>query len=131
MVAGTCVAKKQHFLATDMWLFCGILVDQKLPKCYTSFTVTKQERIMSYIVYQLGSTAKIKQFETSAGAKRSATAMNRNAGAVEYAVAHFTYYDTFVVHKKTVKNLMTGQAVEIDSNTPWCCNPASETYWSM
>jgi hypothetical protein len=32
---------------------------------------------------------------------------------------------------KTVKNLMTGKDVEIDSDTPWCCNPASETYWSM
>lgn len=31
----------------------------------------------------------------------------------------------------TVKNLMTGQNVEIDRDTPWCCNPASETYWSM
>lgn len=33
--------------------------------------------------------------------------------------------------KITVKNLMTGKDVEIDSDTPWCCNPASETYWSM
>ena len=30
----------------------------------------------------------------------------------------------------TVKNLMTGQDVEIDRDTPWCCSPASETYWS-
>jgi hypothetical protein len=87
--------------------------------------------MMSYIVYQLGSTAKIKQFDTLGGARRSATVMNRKVGAVEYAVAHFTYYDAFVVHKKTVKNLMTGAEVEIDSNTPWCCNPASEQFWSM
>jgi hypothetical protein len=32
---------------------------------------------------------------------------------------------------KTVKSLMTGQDVEIPVDTPWCCNPASETYWSM
>jgi outer membrane protein assembly factor BamD (BamD/ComL family) len=31
----------------------------------------------------------------------------------------------------TVKNLMTGKDVEIDRDTPWCCNPASEAYWSM
>lgn len=30
-----------------------------------------------------------------------------------------------------VKNLMTGQDVEILASTPHCCNPASETYWSM
>lgn len=32
---------------------------------------------------------------------------------------------------KVVKNLMTGKSVEIDADTPWCCNPSSETYWSM
>lgn len=32
---------------------------------------------------------------------------------------------------KTVKNLITGQDVEIPADTPWCCNPASESYWSM
>jgi hypothetical protein len=32
---------------------------------------------------------------------------------------------------KLVKNLMTGEFVEIAADTPWCCNPASETYWSM
>ena len=31
----------------------------------------------------------------------------------------------------TVKNLMTGKDVQIPADTPWCCNPASETYWSM
>ena len=31
---------------------------------------------------------------------------------------------------KTVKNLMTGQDVQIDRDTPWACNPASESYWS-
>jgi hypothetical protein len=32
---------------------------------------------------------------------------------------------------KTVKNLMTGKDIQIAENTPWHCNPASETYWSM
>lgn len=31
---------------------------------------------------------------------------------------------------KTVKSLMTCQDVQIESDTPWCCNPASESYWS-
>ena len=37
------------------------------------------------------------------------------------------YHPTMV----TVKSLMTGEDVQIDRDTPWCCNPASETYWSM
>lgn len=39
----------------------------------------------------------------------------------------FEYHPTMV----TVKNLMTGANVQIDRDTPWCCNPASESYWSM
>lgn len=31
----------------------------------------------------------------------------------------------------TVKSFMTGQDVQIEADTPWCCNPASESYWSM
>jgi hypothetical protein len=31
----------------------------------------------------------------------------------------------------TVKSLMTGADVQIDRDTPWSCNPASESYWSM
>lgn len=31
---------------------------------------------------------------------------------------------------KTVKNLMTGKDIEIDRDTPYCCDPSSETYWS-
>jgi hypothetical protein len=38
----------------------------------------------------------------------------------------FEYFPT----KVTVKNLMTGKDVQIDRDTPWCCNPASESYWS-
>jgi len=38
---------------------------------------------------------------------------------------------TYRARKITVNNLMTGKPVEIDADTPWCCNPASETYWSM
>jgi len=37
------------------------------------------------------------------------------------------YHPTMI----TVKNLMTGANVQIDRDTPWCCNPASESYWSM
>jgi putative component of toxin-antitoxin plasmid stabilization module len=38
----------------------------------------------------------------------------------------FEYYEKY----KTVKSLMTGQSVKIDADTPWCCNPASESFWS-
>ena len=48
-----------------------------------------------------------------------------------YAEQKGQYEVEYFPTKVTVKSLMTGQAVEIDRDTPWCCNPASETYWSM
>ena len=43
----------------------------------------------------------------------------------------FGYRMEYVPKMKTVKNLMTGAEVQIEHDTPWCCNPASETFWSM
>jgi hypothetical protein len=33
--------------------------------------------------------------------------------------------------KIVVRNLMSGEPVELDADTPWSCRPDSETYWSM
>ena len=44
--------------------------------------------------------------------------------------AKFGYRFEYFPTMKTVKNLMTGQDVQIDRDTPWACNPASESYWS-
>lgn len=32
---------------------------------------------------------------------------------------------------KTVRNLMSGKEIEIAEDTPSCCDPSSEAYWSM
>lgn len=32
---------------------------------------------------------------------------------------------------KMVRNLMTGEMMEIPRGTPHCCDPSTETYWSM
>jgi hypothetical protein len=32
---------------------------------------------------------------------------------------------------KKVKSLMTGKEIEIREDTPYCCDPSTETYWSM
>lgn len=71
-------------------------------------------------------------FKSEAGAKRSATCSNRNAGKQVYQAMAETFFALkYPVGVKTVKNLMTGADVTIAEDTPWCCNPASETYWSM
>lgn len=35
------------------------------------------------------------------------------------------------VGTKKVRNLMSGKIVEIAADTPHCCDPSTETYWSM
>jgi hypothetical protein len=84
-----------------------------------------------FTVYHISSTVAIKEFDTESSAKRSTTCSNRNAGKVAYAYAESKKYQTNVVSKKVVKSLMSGKDVVIDSNTPMCCDPSSETYWSM
>ena len=41
------------------------------------------------------------------------------------------YRFEYVPTTKIVKNLMTGEDVEIAHDTPRCCDPSSELYWSM
>ncbi len=35
------------------------------------------------------------------------------------------------VKMKTVRNLMSGNLIEIPEDTPRCCDPSTELYWSM
>lgn len=87
---------------------------------------------MIYVIYHIDTTMIAKHLNTfESGAKRSVTCMNRNAGRIEYAYASLEDYETKVVTIKKVKSLMTGKEIEIPSNTPNFCNPASEAYWSM
>lgn len=91
----------------------------------------------TYIVYHIASTQLIKEFNSESSAKRSCTCMNRNAlrdknvTAAPYAYTTYDDYTQNVVYKRKVRSLMTGKEVEIDSNTPRCCDPSSELYWSM
>ena len=46
-----------------------------------------------------------------------------------YTVDQFRF--EFVPTTRWVKNLMTGEMVEIAHDTPRSCDPSSELYWSM
>lgn len=84
---------------------------------------------MTFVTFDVKSTKALKYFDTEGSAKRSSTVANKkNPGSVNYAT--YEYYAESVVTKKTVINLMSGKEVEIDSNTPRCCDVSSELYWS-
>jgi hypothetical protein len=69
-------------------------------------------------------------YKTHGAAQATRTRLCRKAGW-NVSELNIVSRDTYRAPKMTVKNLMTGAPVEIDADTPWCCNPASETYWSM
>lgn len=48
-----------------------------------------------------------------------------------FNVAELGFYRSNVEQMKTVKNLMTDERIEISVNTPACCDPSTERYWSM
>lgn len=72
----------------------------------------------------------IKTFHNEADAKRCKSRMNLNAKSNQYDYASIETYTSDIVKKIKVKSLMTGEEVEIDSNTPWNCRPDSESYLS-
>lgn len=69
---------------------------------------------------------------TTVWQNRDAAEMKREVRELQYELWLVNKGFRIEFHPKmmTVKNLMTGQDVEIDRDTPWACNPASESYWS-
>jgi len=88
---------------------------------------------MNYIVFHKDFPHQDKRyFKSAAGAKRSATCSNRNAGREVYEVmVESLFYLKHPMGKKVVKNMMTGELIEIAEDTPYCCDPSQERYWSM
>ena len=69
-------------------------------------------------------------YKTFGSARATRTRLCNKAG---YTVDQLNIIDTKHYKPKMVtrKNLMTGLEFEEDVNTPTCCSPASETFWSM
>ena len=72
-------------------------------------------------------------FSTTVWTGRDAEAMDREVR--ELFLSGLYTVDKFRVEvvptTKTVRNLMTGEQVEIAYDTPRSCDPSSELYWSM
>jgi len=91
-----------------------------------------------FVVYEEvdGVKWRIKNVETEAGAKRSVTALRKRVLAdlgvgVRYQYMSAEDWANRTVKMKTVRNLISGKELEIAADTPLCCDPSSETYWSM
>lgn len=86
-----------------------------------------------YVVFRTDKPhAEKRYFSSASSAKRATTCANRRAGGLVYNWVHQSWFLLkYPVGTKTVQNLMTGQDIEIAEDTPYCCDPSSERYWSM
>jgi hypothetical protein len=66
-------------------------------------------------------------YQTERAAKANRTRMFGRHCDQKYVIMDEKEY---VAPMIKVKNLMSGKEVEIDANTPWCCRPDSEAFWS-
>jgi hypothetical protein len=71
-----------------------------------------------------------RMYKTFAAARATRTRLCNKAGwsAGELSIVDTKTYKPNMV---TRKNLMSGIEYQEDVNTPLCCSPASETFWSM
>lgn len=69
-------------------------------------------------------------YKTFGSARATRTRLCNKAGYTveQLSIIATTHYKPRMV---TRTNLMTGKTFEEDVNTPNCCSPASETFWSM
>ena len=93
---------------------------------------------MSYVVYEVESTRIVSEkrygkthFETEAAAKAARTRMIKKGKYAEDQI-RVTDHVAYKLIEETVErvNLMSGKTYRESVNTPNCCSPSSETYWS-
>lgn len=99
---------------------------------------------MSYVIYNKETTVLAqdlisnrsdspKYFETKRGAKAYLT-RQVNKGKMkrdEWEINETIYFHNVIEKKVTKRNLMSGNEFSQPINTPRCCDPSSNLYWSM
>jgi hypothetical protein len=85
-----------------------------------------------YLAYHRGVRTNVECFASAAAAKAAITREHKRGAicASNFAVASAEEFAK-LEKMETVKNLMSGKDVVQPVNTPYCCNPSTETYWSI
>lgn len=94
---------------------------------------------MSFVIYNIETTCILRKnwydepYATERAAKAGLTRSVKAGKAVreQYAIADTKTFHETIEKKVTRVNLLSGKEFEIPINTPMCCDPSTETYWSM
>ena len=91
-----------------------------------------------YVVYHTETTVFLpvdrKYYASSSSAKAALTRAVKNgviANKDDYAIAEEDVFHNTIEKTKVVRSLGGKKRVELRVNTPHCCDPSTETYWSM
>jgi hypothetical protein len=91
---------------------------------------------MSFIIYHVASThiysapsTGKQNYNTAGGAKNAIKRMNLNPD--EFDVAEVGNFHGNIEKQERKRNFMTGEWFTQPVNTPRCCDPSTELYWSM
>jgi len=76
-------------------------------------------------------TAGQRLFSTTVWTDRDEATMVREVQELAQLYPASQFQIMFCPTTRTVRNLMTGEMVEIAHDTPRSCDPSSELYWSM
>jgi hypothetical protein len=107
-----------------------------------------KERVVSYVVYDSETKRILFTSPTEGGVKTKLTCARKREAKrndrvkndrwskpdnrfANCKVSTLEFYNANVRTTKVVRNLLSGKEVVIDVNTPACCDPSTETYWSM
>ena len=95
---------------------------------------------MSYVIYNVLDTRIARHPKTnreyykSLPAAKAALTVMLDKGMLNsddfYAIANAVEFAKHIEKTKKVRNLMSGTIIEIPVNTPRCCDPSTELYWS-
>lgn len=103
---------------------------------------------MSYVIYNLNTTKLLRMpaasvgcykeyYKSEAAAKAALTRAVKKGKVTEkeaneiYRISDAATFSTKIEKTEMVRNLMSGEMIEQSVNTPRCCDPSSELYWSM
>lgn len=89
----------------------------------------------NWIVYNENTTSGVEQFVRYGDAQRKAASLNRaekrhGKWARSYKAVHVDFWREYILHKISVRNIISGEWVEYWSDTPFGIRVDSETYWS-
>ena len=99
---------------------------------------------MSYVIFNIETTVLLRMpsggvgcykthYATEPAAKAAFTRALKKGKIVdaEWTIAEAGEFHRMIEKREVRRNLMSGKEFSQPVNTPLCCDPSSETYWSM